>query len=605
MLLTSSGAPEKNEKINGRVETAIKLLYHCILASEKISNDELKKEKENKTSFDGEIVLHTAVICMAGYQVLGILLDMLLPGKLSSFLRENQQNIVDLYPSPQLERWVAILPTSFSGYMNLPLNRIVKIATQSSLCMSKIFWKACICLSTDLEANDGNQMSICWENLNLMQFGDHFRELLTASFPYSDRHSTKQCRDVCSFIEIYREIITSTVASWNVLLNMEPSDFHKNERIDNPIQVIVQAYKSLTECASEIESIFDQKEIMKQSLHLRRDATLVLLLQYRCRIRGWTKLPDTFIVKHMQCSAWSHIWIKACNLAKKASIHYASYSSKIEDYGELFNFHEIIGDALDESIQYVEKQELCYIEYCAYRAIHCVESMKANGIHNMATNHPDAIFCQLPFPYMGKSEGLAFFLASFYAAVAAVHHVPLQNIVNLENLEDLTETITNKFLKEFLEMENIIDANFLKIGYRLFSNLPLFQIAFDFMNDPPSTVDFLEFKRIVTIGIILGEIVAPFNVMMSSRENDKKYLEKACDAYMRAAGLFNILEDVSYSTNGTNLSKRSFIEKSDNYMSKCYSILSKSPNSVITSRFEVTGKVRISMIFMSIKMFSI
>jgi hypothetical protein len=90
-------------------------------------------------------------------------------------------------------------------------------------------------------------------------------------------------------------------------------------------------------------------------------------------------------------------------LAKKASIHYASYSSKIEDYGELFNFYEIIGDALDESIQYVEKQELCYIEYCADRAIHCVESMKANGIHNMATNHPDAIFCQLPFPCMGKS----------------------------------------------------------------------------------------------------------------------------------------------------------------------------------------------------------
>jgi hypothetical protein len=79
-------------------------------------------------------------------------------------------------------------------------------------------------------------------------------------------------------------------------------------------------------------------------------------------------------------------------------------------------------------------------------------------------------------------------LASFYAAVAAVHHAPLQNIVNLENLEDLTETITNKFLKEFLEMENIIDANFLKIGYILFSkNLPLFQIAFDFMNGPPST----------------------------------------------------------------------------------------------------------------------
>ena len=87
MLLTSSGAPEKNEKINDRVETAVKLLYHCILASEKISNDELKKEEENKASCEEEIVLHTAVICMAGYQVLGILLDMLLPGKLSSFLK--------------------------------------------------------------------------------------------------------------------------------------------------------------------------------------------------------------------------------------------------------------------------------------------------------------------------------------------------------------------------------------------------------------------------------------------------------------------------------------------------------------------------------------
>ena len=94
-------------------------------------------------------------------------------------------------------------------------------------------------------------------------------------------------------------------------------------------------------------------------------------------------------------------------------------------------------------------------------------------------------------------------------------------------------------------------------------------------------------------------------MMSSSREHDSKYLEKACDAYMMAADLFNILEDVSCSTNGTNLSKRSFIKKSDNCMSKCYSILSKSHNSVITSRFEVMGKVRISKILLSIKMFRI
>ena len=591
ILLTSSGAPEKNDRI---VETAVKLLYHCILASEKMSNDEFKKDKENKTIGNERILLETAVICIAAYQVLGLLLDELLPGKLSS-VRE-KQNIVDLCPSPQLERWEDISQSTVSRYTNLPLNKIVRITTQSSLCMSKIFWKACVHLSMDKQSNGRNRLSINWDELNLMQFGDQFRKLLVKSFPSSYIHSTTQCGDVYSFIGVFRGIITSTVASWNALLNTD-SEF---EKMDDPIQGIMQAYKSLTECASEIESLSDQKggsdqkEVLTQSLSLRRDAILILLLQYRRRNRGWMSLPHSFRVKQAQCSAWSHVWIKACNLAKKASMHYASYSSREKVPGELLHFHEAIGSVLDEAVQYFEKVDLCYIEYCAYRALHCIGSMKTNGIHNMTATHADAVFCQLPFPYMGKVEGSSFFLAPFYAAVASMYHVPLQNIINIEELEKLMETIANKFLTEFLESESITETNFLKTGYRLLSNLPLFQSAFDFMSNPPSAIDFVDYQRIVTIGIILGEIVAPFNMHMSSRENSNKFLEMAGDAYIRAAGLFNVLEDVSYSTNGTTSLKRSFVEKSDKYMCKCYSIhIQKASNSIDTSRVEVVGKVRI------------
>ena len=585
--LRAIGPLLKEKRLNGMAATSIKVLYHCILACEKLSMGELKKDKENKTSQDAEILLDATVVCIAGYQVLGMLLGKLITPPNS----EDRKQLVYICPYPNFELGSKDLENIARDDMKLPLQSIIKIVTQSSICMSKMLWKTCLCmfLSMDLGIEKSK-----WEYHNVIQFGDHFREMVTTAFPSSKKPS--------SFIGICKGIICSIVCAWNTMLYNDFIRSKNEECIEDSIQVAVQAYKSLTEWATEIESCFqkgyfskvkdtfDQNQIMKESVKLRGGAVLVLMLQHRCRSGEWAIKPLPLVIEYCQRSTWKVIWGKACTLAKKASIHYASYCSKGGETRELLQFHENIGDTLDRTALHMQKVELCYIEYCAYRATHYARSNK--GVQKCAlptSKSCDDIYNHLPFPYASRIKGVAVILGPFYAALASVHHLPLLNIGSAKDLDTVLKKIIKNFTEEFFQSQNECDVVLFKTCYQLFSTLPVFQLAFNFINDPAAILDYDEYQKMIVIGNILGEIVAPLNIAMATKDIDDKYLEKGSDAYLRSASLFNHLGHAPPDETNANSMNENFIDKSDIYMSQCFSIHLRKPSSA--SRYEVIGKV--------------
>lgn len=619
------------------VRMVIKLLYHCI-----ISSGELYLETSKETDWMNSVSIGAAMVCFAGYQVLGVLLRNALPREMIMQEQCVERFIFDKFPIHSSTCHISSSHFGSTGE-DFTKEKIIKIAVQSCFSVSTVLWKIhCNSLLQGCKSNNYLQEKLESKE-ELTEYGCHFKTIVLATLMKDDTSSS-------SFA--FRKILCSVSMSWILSLvmnhqtNAKKSESNPAEtvQIASVMGYIKRAGKLLIDAASQLENVLSididkagrnssddrglrhckttkSKELLQESLMLRRDYVLLFLLNRQIDNSAWISPPATLIRDH-----WPLLRrgvVHACSSAWKFAATHAQMVSDGTEATILKEYHQEVGLALDKiAFSQVELND-SYVEYCTYRALHsgnCYTKTTMKELSNCSEK--DCIFHHLPFRFChqrqfccqqndsNRAPSTCIALATFFVALANKYsNYELSQGCDIDGARiqiGVLDSAINLFKEKFLKAKCKIDDRSLQLSYNVLSLLKLNTTVFNAANAKKveKVSSFAEHYKLSIFGRLLGECYAPLNsVMASSLQNGAyRYNILAVEGYSTSAMIFQLLGETSMeSLNHGRDSNSALLDyeevilncssKSNEFICKCSEICAVKFNGTEYSMLERVGKV--------------
>lgn len=612
-----SSIPHKEIIREDSVRMVIKLLYHCINTSK-----ELHLQNSKEIGWTNCVSIGAAMVCFAGYQVLGVLLRSTFPGHTTPQQQHVDRYIFDKFPIHSSDYHASSSSYFSSTDEDFTKEKITKIAVQSCFSVSSVLWNIHYnsMLHDHQEKYSLHEELVTKEELN--EYGYLFKTIILATLTRGGTSSS-------SFA--FRRILCSVSMSWILSLVMSQqtnkqqngNNAAKTSQITSVLGYTKRVSRLLIDAASKLESILISnkvggdsrrliglehcevpglRDLHQENLMLRRDYVLVLLLNRQIDDSTWIPPPSTLI-----CDQWPLLrqgFINACSSAWKFAAAHAQIVSDGIDAIILNEYHQAIGSALDKIAFSQEELNHSYVEYCTYRAIHSGHYHAKTTLKETSNcSEEGCIFHHLPFRYCHQrqfccqqtfsdqipSECIA--LATFFVALANKYsnYDPSQGCdegpIAQRNVPD---NVINLFKEKILKSKCEINDQSLRISYKVLALLKLNTTVFNAVNsmkvEKISSV--IEHYKLSIFGRLLGECYAPLNLLMASRLQigAHKYHALAVEGYTTSGMIFQLLgeasvESLSYDwdSDSTLLNYGKVILncslKSDKFINKCSKII--------------------------------
>ncbi len=404
----------------------------------------------------------------------------------------------------------------------------------------------------------------------------------------------------------FRLLLCQIAMPWIIQLSLEEDDDNNttNDDRNNECQSFVSRItKLLFDSATKLEKIVSASNIFdkltalvsEQSLLLRQDSVMLSLLFGKDLDGQWvsyrTLSEKTNVLYYTEINQWKQ-FEKASWNASNISTNFANQMN--ENNCAFWNkalkqFHQVVGAALDSMTMSFGKTSLCYIEYCAHRALHISAITRECGWYSPSIKHsPECVFCQLPFPYSHSKENpcqrinqsrhtvpdalISLYYVSVLSKNAIIDKPFGRTKKEYSRYLCLAENAIQIFRSTVLHSERCVEDTLLTCQ-RTLSKLKLISFVVDVVKKARGGKRKFDPAGLFVIGRILGECLSPLNYLISKKLTDErhKFLKIALESYLRAGC---VLDTAAYAYIGSNENEHEDFVKDcfsngDRYISKC------------------------------------
>ena len=587
MLIVSYDGGGHGEKVyRERMTMAIKLLYHCITTVEVIQK-ELFEARGDDVGHE-ELIFGASFICLYGYQMLGLLLSVSLDGFVVSPIDDSSMtdDCECIFPIPCFGTNGLMGSALNLTEMDLSVNQIVKIATQSVLSMCSVLNIVMKVIARETCIVGHHGLALMENNKLYRLFGDTVQRTLSLGRGDIDQG--------LPFVNAYRDLVGRIAVPWALVpLTIETCD---SDQIQASLAFASKGSKLLLDAASFAETISSRtkdkstiKCLQRQRLFLQQDSILVLLLR-------WKNIEGRWVSVDSPCESKLDLTMrkcfgKACVSAMRASTEYPLVD---QNATALTSFHQVVGDAIDGVAYKYELLDVHYVEYCIYRAMHLAVDSDIAWRKKQACNSSKCILTSFPFPFRHRSRSCKeknpayAIVALFYMCLSAKHSIPLigNDIDDMVVIDDAIET----FRDQILVTDDKPNFDMLQLAHRSLSKLKLQSFALDQMKSMDEIKTLEDYRWVYIAGRVLGECFGPLNyvIMKISKKDRPRYYGVALDSYVRAASLLDSIGGLSdYCLGGD---REACLRKADKLIDRCRQLSLCCPDKSCTQIVESAAK---------------
>jgi len=526
-----------------QLEAAIKLLYHAVTAAEQLFSQTVAtnaKQQRRRRATNAAASRYA----FAAYETLGRLL-----GSYSIPLSTNEGRRTVRFParSEGVERNTGTLDGSFAFsdesddpacFDKFPVPRVVDTQTDdsssagtltpeqlasigivSTLSISRIVSKKIVA------ADDGDTAGIDGVDDDCYGFESEMMKL-----------------DNETWIRLLVFLLQRTLSDWLSFLGSNSS----KDCTKDVLSHCKQSYSILWDVAGRLESSNAKAKCGSATgahLMIRREAVLTLLCAGR-QVDTGPRLP-----KHLQEAVRDLYFENACSCAWKSSVLFTQQTKRSDgsmSSASLTRFHDDVGSLLDSLA--TDEESFSYVEYCAYRVLHCGVARKANTETGCSET---CMFQHCPFPYAHvapcnreRSSGHTAFLALFYTCTVLKGELGANSVETTSASTFLinAERIISAFRSVVLDGGDESCAAHHQRYLKLIWLVSLHRIVFEVVESTPHTRN--KQNVLATTANILASCVAPLAFATLNQSDTKKQnqlWETIGECYIRAVSAYESL----------------------------------------------------------------